>query len=198
MSCAVSAATYELNLDEDDSFTWEVTELNHYAFEKTFGFEPDFEEGDQTRRTIREIDEYTDGWTLTVEFWDFDDKFDEDGAIIYDEVFEDPENYEDNIFVPTPVNDYLAELPDVDSSYVVDGLRVTKRGTDYDMIKEYDDRGVLVREEFIDDDEIVLVRIEATFRIIPAAGFQEIIGFTVIALISIIIYMIKKKKFIFS
>lgn len=194
MRVNVSAqAEYTFDLDEDDSFVWEVKELNIYAFEKTFGFEPAFEKGDKTRRTIRDIDEDPDGWSLSVEFWDYKDGFDEDGTIITEEVYDDPADYKDNIFIPTPVNDYLEELPDHDSSYVVQGASVDKRETKYTATREYDQRGVLVLEEYVDDDGILLVRVEGTFRIIPMGNY--FIGFIALGVISIIFVMIKKKKF---
>jgi len=194
MSVNVSAQVeYNFRLDEDDSFVWEVKELNIYAFEKTFGFEPAFEKGDKTRRTIRDIDDNPDGWTLSVEFWDYKDDFDEDGTIITEEVYDNPKNYDDSIFIPTPVNDYLEELPDHDSSYVVQGASVDKRETKYTATREYDQRGVLVLEEYVDDDGILLVRVEGTFRIIPMGNY--FIGFIALGVISIIFVMIKKKKF---
>ena len=195
ISVNVNAQTeYTFDLDEDDSFVWEVKELNIYAFEKTFGFEPAFEKGDKTRRTIRDIDEDPDGWTLSVEFWDYKDDFEEDGHIIEEKVYDNPENYKDDIFIPTPVNDYLEELPDHDSSYVVQGASIDKRETKYTATREYDQRGVLVLEEYVDDDGILLVRVEATFRIIPMGNY--FIGFIALGVISITFVMIKKKKFL--
>ena len=143
---------------------------------------------------IRDIDEDPHGWTLSVEFWDYKDDFEEDGVIITEEVYENPADYKDDIFIPTPVNDYLEELPDVDSSYDVDGARVDKREPEYTATREYDQRGVIVLEEYVDDDGILLVKVEATFRIIPIGNY--FIGFIALAVISIIFVMIKKKKFI--
>ncbi len=196
MSIKVSAQeTYEFKLSEDDSFIWEVKELNVHNFEKVFGFEPAFEKGDKTRRTIRDIDKKSFGWSLSVEFWDYKDDFDEDGAMIYEEVYDNPAEYKDNIFIPTPVNDYLAEADDdLPSKYIVEGAKVTQRESEYTIVREYDTRGFLALEEYTDDDGIVLIRAEATFRTIPMSN--SFIGFIVLAIVCIIFVMIKKKKFL--
>lgn len=196
MSIKVSAQeTYEFKLSEDDSFIWEVKELNVHNFEKVFGFEPAFEKGDKTRRTIRDIDKKSFGWSLSVEFWDYKDDFDEDGAMIYEEVYDNPAKYKDNIFIPTPVNDYLAEADDdLPSKYIVEGAKVTQRESEYTIVREYDTRGFLALEEYTDDDGIVLIRAEATFRTIPMSNY--FIGFIVLAIVCIIFVMIKKKKFL--
>ena len=196
MSIKVSAQeTYEFKLSEDDSFIWEVKELNVHNFEKVFGFEPAFEKGDKTRRTIRDIDKKSFGWSLSVEFWDYKDDFDEDGAMIYEEVYDNPAEYKDNIFIPTPVNDYLVEADDdLPSKYIVEGAKVTQRESEYTIVREYDTRGFLALEEYTDDNGIVLIRVEATFRTIPMSNY--FIGFIVLAIVCIIFVMIKKKKFL--
>ena len=81
MSVDARAVTYEFDLDEDDSFTWEITELNPHQFEKVFGFEPNFEKNDEIKYTIQRIDDTGDGWSLTIEFWDFKIDKDDNGTI---------------------------------------------------------------------------------------------------------------------
>ncbi len=189
------AQDYKFDHEEDDSFVWECTELNKYEFERVFGFEPSFEKGDKTRRTIQDVDENADGWFVTVEFWDFQKDWDEDGAIIYEQVYDSPSDYEDNIFLPTPVNEYLADASDdLPSNYIVEGQRVTIRETEYDRILEYDANGVLFSESYENKDGIVLVKVESTLRIIPMGNF--FIGFIILAVLSIIVVMIKKKKYL--
>ena len=63
------------------------------------------------------------------------------------------------------------------------------------MVKEYDGKGVLVLEEYTDDDGIVLVRVEGLFRIIPGANIEVILGVLALAIIGIIIVMVKRKMF---
>ena len=197
ISVDVKAATYEFELDEDDSFTWEVTELNLHQFEKVFGFEPNFEKNDETKKTIKRIDDTGDGWSLTIEFWDFKIDKDDNGTILYEDVPNSPGDYDENIFIPTPVNDFLAAAGEkLSSKYSVDGATVERIGTDYTMTKEYDQRGVLLSEEYINDDGIVLVKIEGTFRIIPSGNIELVLGFIALAITGIIIVLIKKKKFL--
>lgn len=195
MSVNAKAATYELDLDEDDSFTWEVTELNPHQFEKVFGFEPNFEKDDDIKYTIQRIDVDTDGWKLVLEFWDFKIDKDDNGTIIYEDVPDSPGDYDENIFIPTPVNDFLADAGEkLSSKYTVDGATVERKETDYTMTKEYDQRGVLLSEEYIDDDGIVLVRVEGLFRVIPSGNIEAILGFIALAITGIIIVLIKKNK----
>jgi hypothetical protein len=173
---------------------WEITELNKYEFERVFGFEPAFEVGDKTRMTIQDVDDNTDGWFLTIEFWDYQKDWDEDGAIIYEQVYDSPSEYDDNIFLPTPVNEYLSEASeDLPSNYLVEGHRVTIRETDYNRILEYDARGFLLSELYENKEGIVLVKVESTLRVISMGNY--FIGFIVLAALSIILIIIKKKKY---
>ncbi len=195
MSVDVGAVTYEFELDEDDSFTWEVTEVNPHQFEKVFGFEPNFEKNDENKYTIQRIDDTADGWSLTIEFWDFKIDKDDNGTIIYENVPDSPGDYDENIFIPTPVNDFLAAAGDsLSTKYSVDGATVERTETDYTMTKEYDQRGVLISEEYVDDDGIVLVRVEGLFRVIPSGNIEVVLGFIALAITGIIIVLIKKNK----
>ena len=194
LSVEVFAQDYEFDLEEDDSFVWEITELNKYEFERVFGFEPAFENGDKTRRVIQDVDDNDDGWFVTVEFWDYQADWDEDGAIIYEQVYDSPSDFRDNIFLPTPVNEYLEEASeDVPSNYIIEGHRVTIREADYNRILEYDANGILLSETYENKEGIVLVKVENTLRVIPMGNF--FIGFIILAVLSIIVVMIKKKKY---
>ncbi|MFX0072013.1 MAG: hypothetical protein ACFFAO_13065 [Candidatus Hermodarchaeota archaeon] len=192
---ARAQADFDMDVEEEESFIWEVTDLNKHEFEKTFGFEPAFENGDKTRRTIEDIDDSDDGWYITVEVWDYQRDFDDDGDIQYENVYDSPGDFRDNIFLPTPVDEYLEEASeDLPSEYLVEGLRVTIRETDYNRILEYDSRGILVSEQFENKDGIVIVKVEGTFRIIPIGNFY--LGYIALAIAAIVIVMITKKKFI--
>lgn len=195
MSVDVKAQKYEFELDEDDSFTWEVTELNPHQFEKVFGFDPNFEKDDETIKTIKRIDDTGDGWSLTIEFWDFKIDKDDNGTIIYETVPDSPGDYDENFFIPTPVNDFLAEAgEDLGSEYTVSGDTVERKELDYTMTKKYDQRGVLLSEEYFDDDGIVLVKVEGTFRVIPSGNIELILGVMAFAIVAIVFVVIKKKK----
>ena len=191
----MKAATYELDIDEDDSFEWEVTELSPHQFEKVFDFKPSFEIGDKAKRTIERIDDTSDGWNLGIIFWDFKIDRDKNGSQIYESVPESPGDYDEHIFIPTPVNDFLSEAAeDLGSEYNVQGSTIERLEKDYTMIKEYDARGVLFSEEYIDDDGIVLVKIEGKFRVIPAANVEIILSAMVLAIAGIIFIIVKNKK----
>ena len=193
-SIKVHAQTvYSLNINEDDSFTWEITELNIHNFEKVFGFEPVFEKGDQIRKTIRNIIDSASGWTIVTEDWDYGSDFSQKGVIKYNSVSKDPKEYKDNIFIPTPLNDYLAAAKEISSAYLVQGSTMIKRTQEYRMEKEYDYRGVLVSEAYYDDDNILMIRVEGKFRIIPLGNY--FIGYMAVAIFGVLIVAKKKKLF---
>ncbi|MHA1147425.1 MAG: hypothetical protein ACTSR8_04205 [Promethearchaeota archaeon] len=194
LSVEVQAQTkYSLDINEDDEFIWEITELNLHQFKKVFGFEPVFEKGDQTKKKIVDLLDTTYGWSIVLEEWDYNADFQRNGSIRSDIIYKNPANYEDNIFIPSPALDYLDQAKDdLPSEYIVSGLKVTKRESGFDMIKEYETNGVLLYEEYIDDDGIVLIRVERPPTIPFGNGFIGFTGFTIIGLIAI---MIKKKVY---
>ena len=196
----VRAVTYTLDVDEDDTFEWKITEINPHEFEKIFGYEPQLEKGDKAKRTINRVDDTNDGWELTVELWDFKvNKDDDNGTITYLTVPDSPGDYDENLFIPTPVNDFLSEAAeDLPSEYIVEGMKVTRRETDYIVEKEYDSRGVLLSETYINDNEITLIKVEGTFRIIPAANIELLLGLIAFAIGAIIFIKIKTKKILIT
>ena len=120
---------------------------------------------------------------------------DDNGTIIYEAVPDSPGDYDENFFIPTPVNDFLAEAgEDLDSEYTVSGDTVERKELDYIMTKKYDQRGVLLSEEYVDDDGILLVKVEGTFRVIPSGNIELILGFMALAVVAIVFVMIQKKK----
>ena len=186
-------SAYSLKIYKDDIFIWEITELKTHNFEKVFGFEPVYEKGDQIRKIIRNIMDGATGWTVITEDWDYGSNWEEKGIIKYNSVSENPNGYNDNIFIPTPVDEYLEEaLNSLPSSYSVQGATITKRTSNYKMVKEYDYRGVLVSEAYYDDDNILMIKVEGTFRIIPIGNY--FLGFIFIAITGLIIATIKKRK----
>lgn len=192
LTIKVQAATvYSLNINVNDSFTWEITDLNKHNFEKVFGFEPTFEKGDQIRKIIRDIIDSDTGWTIVTEDWDYGSDFSKKGVTKYNSVSNDPKEYNDNIFIPTPVNDYLIAAKNTSSAYIIQGSTIIKRTSNYRMEKEYDYRGVLVSEAYYDDDNILMVKVEGKFRIIPLGNY--FVGFIAFAIVGVIIVMKKKK-----
>lgn len=192
------AATYDLKLNENDSFVWEVTELQVQRFKQTFGFEPDFEIGDQMKITVYKVLAVSYGWSLTLKEWFFKSSFNNNGTISYASIYSDPSEYQDDIFVPSPVADYLAEAyKTLPSKYIISGTTVTRREQGYTMIKEYSTNGICVSESYLDDDGVTCVKIEGSFRNVPA-GIWEPIAFMVIGISALIVVIIKKNKLFYK
>ena len=202
-SNARAQTIYDSTLREDDEFIWEVKELDLHNFKKVFGFEPIFEEGDQIKKVIRNLLPVDYGWSLTVEEWDYKSPFTSSGKIKYDTIHKSPDDYVENVFIPTPVNEYLtdAKLADayLSDEYTVSGSILTKRGKGpfgdrYIMEKEYDFRGVLISEKYMSDPEgRTIVYIEGLWKIIPFGNF--FFGFMAFACVGIAVLMIKRKNY---
>jgi len=198
----VSAQAYTLNLSENEEFIWQITELDLHIFKKVFGFEPDFEVGNQIKKLIRSIISTPNTYSLTVEEWDYGSNFNGNGTLAYYSVQKDPKNFNEEIFIPVPVADYLSEvdrLGILGSEYTLSGTTLKKRdkgvdGTRYTMTKIYDSRGILATEMYTDDDKDnrVIVRVDGTFIIPLGNTFFVFTGFSIIAVIFI---LIKKKQF---
>ena len=62
---------FTVGFTEGTELIWEVTDLNLMKFKETFGFEPNFEQGDQNRMIIRDISSTAEAWLIEIEFWDY-------------------------------------------------------------------------------------------------------------------------------
>ena len=188
----------------NDEFIWEVKELNKDKFEYTFNAEPNFDIGDQIKIVIREvIDIELNRWTIIVAFWDFGTDWSVDGEIQYLTIGQYPEVYDDYLFIPAPVEDYLETAVDnLPSEYYLEPPTTIGRQAKSDTNKEYraeknfDISGVIISETYFDDVGTVIVKMEGTFFLVPL-GFS-FIGFMAIAIISIIAIFLKKNKIRFS
>ncbi|MHA1725655.1 MAG: hypothetical protein ACTSXH_12615 [Promethearchaeota archaeon] len=188
-------AIYSVGVNEDDIYIWEVKELRKHEFSKVFGFEPFFSVGDQIRMKIEQIIESTDGaHTIVAEFWDYGTDWNAKGEIKYYSVPSGPSEYEDNLFILTPIEKFLEEaMKSLPNAYSLDGTTVTKLSANYTTILEYHSKGILYSETYINDDGIVMVKVEGTFRIIPL-GYSYII-FMLLSIVIVIIKIIKSKIF---
>ncbi len=193
---------YTVNFTEGTELIWEVAELDLMKFKDTFGFEPNFERGDQNRIIIREIDSSSNSWLIEIEFWDYKADWGLSGQPLTLIMSMDASIYEDYLFSLYPVEDYLdaviAELP---SAYYRNGLSLFKQGKsntglDYLWEKEYDTRGILLTETVYDESDNIIVRLEGTFRFIPSGMF--FLGFTILAIVAIIVVSIKRKHIRFK
>ncbi len=184
-------ATYRVGVNEGDVYIWEVKELRKHEFSKVFGFEPFFSLGDQIRMKIEQIIESTDGgYTIVAEFWDYGTDWNEKGEIKYYSVPSSPSEYEDNLFILTPANKFLEEaMKSLPNSYSLDDTTITKLSVNFTKVLEYHSKGILYSETYINDDGIVMVKVEGTFRIVPL-GYSYII----FMLLSIVIVIMKIRK----
>ena len=189
---------HSLGFNEGTELVWEVTQLDLSSFREVFGFDPNFELGDQIRMVIRAIHDSTRSWIIDVEFWDYKTDWGLSGELIPIYIGKYPENYEDYLFCLTPVDDYLEKVIDsLPSEYHTDGFSIVKQavsdtGKDYKWEKQYDSRGILTVETSSDEFDRVIVRLEGTFQIIPFGTY--FIGFSIMAIIAIISISLKKKK----
>lgn len=190
---------YSIGFTEGTELIWEVTDLNLMKFREIFGFEPNFEIGDQNRIIIREIYSVTLDWVIEIEFWDYKSDWGLSGKAITLGMKFGPEYYDDYLFSLFPVEQYLDEaIASLPSEYYRIGLSLFKQGKsdtglDYLWEKEYDTRGILLTETFYDEIDQIIVRLEGTFRFIPFG--TTFIGFTILAIIAIIVVSVRKKSF---
>jgi len=189
---------YSVGFNEGIEIIWEVKQLDLSSFREVFGFDPNFELGDQIRMVIREIEAATSLWIINVEFWDYKTDWSLSGEVITISIGKDPEDYDDYLFCLTPIDDYLDEVIDsLPSEYYREGNSISKlgrssTGKDYKWKKEFDTRGILAVETRYDESDHVIVELEGTFRIIPFGTY--FIGFSLVAIIGIIFISLKKKK----
>ncbi len=201
-SCFNLISKAETDLDvgftEGTELIWEITVLDLESFREIIGFNPNYELGDQIRMIIREINELSIYWNIHVEFWDYKTDWGLNGEYIQILIAKYPMNYEDYLFSLTPVEDYLEQvIANLPSEYYRTGLSIFKQdksdtGMDYLWQKEYDPRGILIEETFYDEFDDIIIRSEGQFRIIPFG--ITFIGFTIVAIIAIIVVSIKKKN----
>ncbi len=188
---------YSVSFNEGTELIWEITELDLTRFREIFGFDPNFELGDQNRMIIREISEATISYVIRIEFWDYKTDWGLSGKDITLHIFKNPELYEESIFCLTPLEDYLTEVVGfLPSEYYRDGFSIFKQavsdtGKDYLWEKEYDTRGILAVETYSDESDQVIIKLEGTFRIIPFG--THFIGFSIVAIVAIIFISLKKK-----
>ncbi len=187
-----------MGFTEGTELIWEVAELNLMDFKEIFGFEPNFEIGDQNRIIIRDIYEITLDWVIEIEFWDYKTDWGLSGESLTLSMKKGPLYYSDYLFSLSPVEEYLEEaIATLPSEYYRIGLSIFKQGKsdtglDYLWKKEYDTRGILLTETFYDGFDQVIVRLEGIFGFIPFG--ITFIGFTLLAITAIIIVIVKKKS----
>lgn len=192
--------TYSIGVKEDKEYIWEVTELDSRLFGRVLGYEPNFDVGDKTRILIKEVVDLDVSWRITFYFWDYQVDWTQEGTTENIQVFKLPINYEEQVFLPVPIEDYLAAVAEnFPADYQVDGLeisRILRSEIDEEYIHErtYNSDGVLIKEavyEYLTQRRIV--QVEATFQIVPMGPY--FIGFILIAIGAIIFIIMKNRKY---
>ncbi|NHJ20437.1 MAG: hypothetical protein EAX91_05820 [Candidatus Lokiarchaeota archaeon] len=189
---------FTVGFTEGTELIWEVTDLNLMKFKETFGFEPNFEQGDQNRMIIRDISSTAEAWIIEIEFWDYKADWGLSGETISLVMSKNAAEYDDYLFSLHPVDSYLdAAIAALPPEYYRDGLSLFKQGRsttglNYLWEKEYDTRGILIAETVYDDSDNIIVRLEGTFRIVPFGIY--FIGFTALAVVAIIVVSIRRKR----
>ena len=187
---------YDIGFTEGTELIWEIIELDLESFREIFGFDPNYELGDQIRMIIREINVLSLHWNIRVEFWDYKTDWGLSGETVNILLAKYPESYVDYLFSLTPVEDYLEQvIASLTSEYYRIGFSIFKQGKsdtgmDYLWEKEFDPRGILIEETYYDGSDQIIIRSEGKFRIIPFG--ITFIGFTILAIIAIIV--VSKKK----
>ncbi|MHA1240591.1 MAG: hypothetical protein ACTSQU_07325 [Promethearchaeota archaeon] len=192
-----AAQVHDIGFTEGTELIWEITELDLVSFRTIFGFDPNYELGDQIRMIIRDvISDSSVTWIIDVEFWDYKTDWGLSGELYPIYINRNPEHYDDYLFSLTPVEDYLEQaIGFLPSEYYRIGLSIFKQsksdtGLDYLWQKEFDPRGILIEETYYDEFDQIIIRSEGKFRIIPFG--ITFIGFTILAIVAIIV--VSKKK----
>ncbi|MHA1413082.1 MAG: hypothetical protein ACTSO4_10755 [Promethearchaeota archaeon] len=191
--------TYDLAINKNDEYVWKITELNLNKFKYTFGSEPNFKIGDQIRIIIRDITEVEGiSWSVTIEFWDYGTDWNKGGNIEVLEIYKLPAQYQDYIFIPVPVEDYLsAAIPNLPTEYYALGATIGKRaksdlGISYIVEKTFSRKGTILSEAYYDENKNVIVKLESTTMFIPLG--YSFIGFLIISVIATIIAILLRSK----
>ena len=192
--------TYEIGIDKNDEFVWEITALDLDKFKATFGSEPNFQVGSRVRMVIREVDDvFGLRWSIVAEFWDYGTDWIVEGSIETMSIQKYPSQYDDYIFIPTPVSTYVEEaietLPSQYYTYggnIIGKQDVSDLGVNFKVEKTYNIDGVLTSETYLDDADLIIVKLDATFQFIPF-GFS-FLAFMSLTIVGMIIFLRQKKR----
>ena len=209
---------YNLGISENDNFIWTIEELDDDRYEDIFINEADFDEGDQKRIEIDDIEETDSKWKISYYSWDYTDKTDDFGSEADDyktrKVYKDPEDQADVIFdmetfakmwiIPTPILSYIEELKDEhDNDFFdvsVDDDTITMKpaleNAEYEIQIKFGGDGVAERIEYIDDNGDTFLKIVEIEETIPGYDIVFILGFILLG--GIVGIFLWKKKLNFS
>ena len=106
--------------------------------------------------------------------------------------------YQDYIFIPVPVEDYLSTvINNLPSEYYVLGATIGKRaksdlGINYIVEKTFSQKGTILSETYYDENKNVIVKLESTMMFIPLG--YSFIGFLIIGVIATTIGFLFRNK----
>lgn len=208
---------YNLGISENDNFIWTIEELDDDRYEDIFINEADFDEGDQKKIEIDDIEETDSKWKISYYSWDYTDKTDDFGSEADDyktrKVYKDPEDQADVIFdmetfakmwiIPTPILSYIDEIKDEhDNDFFdvsVDDDTITMKpaveNLQYQIDIKYGGDGVAERIEYIDDNGDTFLKIVEIEEIIPGYDIVFILGFILLGACVGIFFWKKKMSF---
>jgi hypothetical protein len=186
---------YQAGIRSGQIYTWTVTELDKESFENVFGYEPAFDKEDQIRIRITEVTLHSSQqyWELNIEFWDYKMSWQREGLNQTKRINKNPEDYNDDLFIPNPADEFLTELEDTQTEYESEDFTITREFETYTMIREYNPEGVQLTETYLDEDENTIVKVEGNFRRIPFGNFY--LGFIMLGLFSIVISVLIRKRY---
>lgn len=187
--------TYQVGIRAGQIYTWTVTELDKEIFEDVFGYEPAFDKQDQIRIRINEVALHPSQqyWEVNIEFWDYKMSWQREGLNQTKRLNKSPEDYNDDLFIPIPADDFLTELEDTQTEYESEDFTVTREFETYTMIREYNPEGVQLTETYLDEEENTIVKVEGNFRRIPFGNFY--LGFLILGLLSMVVSVLIRKRY---
>ena len=214
----VVGVEYNLGISENDNFIWTVEKLDDDRYEDLFINEADFDEADQKKITIDEIEETNSKWRVSYYLWEYTDDtndFNEDADDYKTKsVYKDPEDQADVIYdmetfakmwiVPNPYLTYIEEFRDERDNMVFDvsvdddtlTMKPARENAEFEIQIQYGGDGVAETIEYIDDNGDTFLKIVEIEETIPGYDIALILGFILLGgLVSIFLW---KKKLDFS
>ncbi|MFX1498617.1 MAG: hypothetical protein ACFFBH_13920 [Promethearchaeota archaeon] len=191
--------TYSIAIHNNEEYIWEITLLDASTFTRVLGYEPNYQVGDRIRVIIDTVEDHDYFWFVSAYFWDYGADWSQQGTFKQMAVRKTAYEYNDSIFLPVPIADYLAAVQTYfEPEYTADGNKLStiqRAQTDRDYLHEriYNDKGVLITEILYEYPILrPFIKVEATFGTIPMGIY--FIGFMIVAIASIAVVISKRKK----
>ncbi|MBD3256057.1 MAG: hypothetical protein GF383_13255 [Candidatus Lokiarchaeota archaeon] len=210
--------TYQVDVNDNDIFLWEVDEYDEDTYENIVSFDtPDYDEDEQMKIQITNIEDKSNKWVISYDEWQYTDDTEDfnEGPNKEDEikVYKDPEDKAENIIdiddiveiriVATPFTNYIEDFRDnfdnpVINVFVDDDALVAKYAgetTQFQIELTFGTNGVVKKIEYVDSEGETFVEINLLEEeIIP--GYTPII--IVLIITGFICIIIWKRKDQFS